>query len=328
MELVDGETLADRLALFVAQRRTLPVAETLAIARQVADALDSAHEKGIIHRDLKPANIALTRDGVVKVLDFGLAKAARSVESDPRDVTAAPTATIDGTSDGLIIGTVPYMSPEQARGQAVDKRTDIWALGCVLYEMLAGRPAFAGGTVSDTLAAVLERDPDFSALPSAARPHIAALVRRCLEKNPKLKSGSKISTAGWSGTSPRTPAVLAARSRRVPVSVRADDRSGARHGGRGRFRRSPFPRSTTSMGVDADGQRDHQPRVHLRPGRDLEQPLAPGPRCRIVGFSAVVCEGTPTLLYEAAAIGGCGGGTAAATARRPRGNSIPSVLIL
>ena len=145
LELVDGDTLADRLA-----RGPIAISEALNIARQIADALEAAHEKGIIHRDLKPANIKITPDGVVKVLDFGLAKAASGDASGP-DLTQSPD-TIGGTRDGAIRGTAAYMSPEQARGKPVDKRTDLWAFGCVLYEMLTGRPAFASDTISDTIA--------------------------------------------------------------------------------------------------------------------------------------------------------------------------------
>src|SRR5690349_18596084 len=135
LELVEGETLGERIAR--AGSKPLPIKEVLDIARQIAEALDAAHEKGIVHRDLKPANIKITPQGIVKVLDFGLAKLA--VEDTAGDVTTAPTITVDDTREGLIVGTAAYMSPEQARGRAVDKRTDIWAFGCILYEMLTGR---------------------------------------------------------------------------------------------------------------------------------------------------------------------------------------------
>ena len=158
----------------------MPIDEALRVARQIAEALEVAHEKGIVHRDLKPANVTITADGVVKVLDFGLAKPARSrrvLRPDP----------IGGTQDGVILGTAAYMSPQQARGQAVDKRADIWAFGCVLYEMLTGRVAFAGETVSDTIGKILEREPDWSALPAATPPAIQRLLRRCLAKDPKQR---------------------------------------------------------------------------------------------------------------------------------------------
>src|SRR5262245_6524914 len=170
LELVEGETLAEKLS----RREGLPVAEALSIARQIADALDAAHEKGIVHRDLKPANIKITPERTVKVLDFGLAKVVQStgnglaaLHADPSD---AVTRTIGRTDDGVILGTVTYMSPEQARGQLVDKRTDIWAFGCVLYEMLTGRPPFSGATLTDTLAAIVEREPDWALLPSSVPP--------------------------------------------------------------------------------------------------------------------------------------------------------------
>lgn len=173
LELVDGETLADRL-----DRAPLPIPEALKIASDIAAALSAAHDRGIIHRDLKPANIKLTADGVVKVLDFGLAKAAPSADEK---------TTVDATRDGIILGTAPYMSPEQARGQAVDKRTDIWALGCVLYEMLSGARAFAGDGVTETLSRVLTRDPDWHLLPSGCPPAIRTLLRRCLAKDRKQR---------------------------------------------------------------------------------------------------------------------------------------------
>ncbi len=168
------------------QRGPIAIGEALNIARQIADALEAAHEKGIIHRDLKPANIKITPDGVVKVLDFGLAKAASGDASGP-DLTQSPTVTIGGTRDGVILGTAAYMSPEQARGKPVDKRTDLWAFGCVLYEMLTGRPAFASDTISDTIARILEREPDWRALPAATPPSVTRLLQRCLNKDPKRR---------------------------------------------------------------------------------------------------------------------------------------------
>jgi Tol biopolymer transport system component len=187
MELVDGETLAERIA-----KRPIALAEALAFARQIAEALDAAHERGIVHRDLKPANIAITADGVVKVLDFGLAKGADGAGGSPRSggsdygLTHSPTV-MAPTIDGVLLGTAPYMSPEQARGRAVDKRTDIWAFGCVLYEMLTGRRAFVGETITDVLAKIVERDPDWTALSAAAPAEMVRLVRRCLQKDPKSR---------------------------------------------------------------------------------------------------------------------------------------------
>jgi serine/threonine-protein kinase len=174
LELVEGPTLDERL-----QDGALPIKEALAIAAQIADALDAAHQSGIVHRDLKPANVKVRTDGHVKVLDFGLAKIGADTASN---ATAAVTATL-ATRDGLVIGTAAYMSPEQARGNVVDKRTDIWAFGCVLYEMLTGRRAFAAPTHSDAIAAILGHVPDWEALPPSTPPAIRRLLERCLEKD-------------------------------------------------------------------------------------------------------------------------------------------------
>ena len=184
LEFVDGPTLADRIA-----QGSIPLAEAVTIARQIADALEAAHEQGIIHRDLKPANIKLRTDGTVKVLDFGLAKALDPTSAGSVDLMASPTMTSPSpmTAAGVILGTASYMSPEQARGQAINKRTDIWAFGCVLFEMLAGRMVFPGRTISDAMAAVLERAPDWTALPPATPPPVRNALARCLEKDPKLR---------------------------------------------------------------------------------------------------------------------------------------------
>jgi len=181
LELVEGETLAERLA-----RGPMPVDEALPAARQIGDALEAAHEKGIVHRDLKPANVKLTPGGSVKVLDFGLAKAL-SIDGSAPDVTHSPTITAAATQAGVVMGTAAYMSPEQARGRAVDKRSDIWSFGAVLYEMLTGRRCFEGETVSDVLAAVLRQEPDWSALPPETPPEVRALLSRCLERDPKKR---------------------------------------------------------------------------------------------------------------------------------------------
>jgi len=178
LELVEGPTLADRLTA-----GPLPVAETLRLAHQIAEALESAHETGVVHRDLKPANIKITPQGVVKLLDFGLAKAFGGDAAGP-EVHDAPTITVGGTTPGLILGTAAYMSPEQARGRPTDKRADIWAFGCVLYEMLTGRNSFDAGTASEAIARILEREPQWDALPPGVPDAIRKLLKRCLRKDP------------------------------------------------------------------------------------------------------------------------------------------------
>jgi len=180
MEFVPGETLADRL-----ERGALPLDDGLELARQIADALEAAHEHGVIHRDLKPANIRVTADGIAKVLDFGLAKSM--AEPAAADATSAPTATSGGTAAGVILGTAPYMSPEQARGKPLDRRTDIWSFGCVLYEMLGGKRCFGGETISDTLAQILEREPDWKVVPAGTPTVIRGLLQRCLQKDPRRR---------------------------------------------------------------------------------------------------------------------------------------------
>jgi serine/threonine-protein kinase len=180
LELVDGESLDKRIA-----RGRIPVDEALAIAKQIAAALEAAHEKGIIHRDLKPANIALTCDGTVKVLDFGLAKATEAASGTSLDVTNSPTITTPAmmTGVGVILGTAAYMSPEQAKGRPADKRSDIWAFGCALFEMLSGQRAFDGEDVSDTLANVLKVEPEWNRLPDDVPERVRVMLQRCLEKD-------------------------------------------------------------------------------------------------------------------------------------------------
>jgi eukaryotic-like serine/threonine-protein kinase len=213
LELVEGPTLADRIA-----QGAIPADEALPLAHQIALALEAAHDAGIIHRDLKPANVKVRPDGVVKVLDFGL---ARTLDPGPRtqDVSNSPTFTSPAmTAMGMILGTAAYMAPEQARGRIVDKRADIWAFGLVLYEMLTGRAAFAGETITDILAAVVTREPDWTALPATTPASIRRLLTRCLEKDPKrrlrdigdaqleieeaIKRGPAAGSPGDSGASP------------------------------------------------------------------------------------------------------------------------------
>ena len=185
MELVEGPTLADRVA-----QGALSVDDALPVAMQIAEALEAAHEQGIIHRDLKPANIKVRPDGAVKVLDFGLAKAMEPLGAMSPGMSQAPTITTPAmTQAGMILGTAAYMSPEQARGKAVNKRADVWAFGCVLYEMLAGKRAFGGDDISDTLANVLKTEPDWSKLPAAVPARVRQAIRACLQKDPKQRIG-------------------------------------------------------------------------------------------------------------------------------------------
>ncbi len=179
LEYVGGETLAERIA-----RGALPLDETLDLCRQVAAAVEAAHEGGVVHRDLKPANIKITPAGDIKVLDFGLAKGGAAATSESAlDLSHSPTMALTQTGTGVILGTAAYMSPEQARGKAVDKRTDIWAFGCLLFECLTGRQAFAGETVSDMIARILQGEPEWNALPERTPERIRGLLRRCLEKD-------------------------------------------------------------------------------------------------------------------------------------------------
>ena len=181
LELVEGPTLAERI-----KQGPIPVDEALPIAKQIAEALEAAHEQGIIHRDLKPANIKVKEDGTVKVLDFGLAKAFQADANDP-NLSQSPTISLTAaaTQMGMVIGTAAYMAPEQAKGKVVDKRADVWAFGAVLYEMLVGQKPFTGKDVSDTLAAVLRIDADLDALPAETPPRLRQVLKACLQKEPK-----------------------------------------------------------------------------------------------------------------------------------------------
>ena len=218
LEVIDGPTLADRIAL-----GPIPLEEALTIARQIAEALDAAHEKGIIHRDLKPANIKIARNGVVKVLDFGLAKVWDGAPQS--DLSGSPRLTATDLGERTLLGTPAYMSPEQARGHSLDRRTDIWSFGCVFYEMLTGRAPFAGDTISDTLAAILEREPDLTMLPTVTPVPIHRLLRRCLEKDRKrrLDSASDVRLEiddAIALPAAETPALAATPSRRVtPAAI-------------------------------------------------------------------------------------------------------------
>jgi serine/threonine-protein kinase len=219
MELVEGPTLADRIAL-----GPIPVEDALPIIRQITEALEYAHERGIVHRDLKPANIKLKADGTVKVLDFGLAKALAD-DSISTDISSSPTLTAAATKAGLILGTAAYMSPEQARGKTVDRRADIWSFGAVVFEMLTAQSAFKGDTVSDTLAAVIRGEPDWSLLPARVPNQIQQLIRRCLDKDARqrLQSIGEARIAIENVTAGRSSGVIAVASD-APAQVTKENR--------------------------------------------------------------------------------------------------------
>jgi eukaryotic-like serine/threonine-protein kinase len=181
MQLIEGPTLADRI-----KQGLIPIDESLRIAKQIAEALEYAHERGIVHRDLKPANIKVTTDDAVKILDFGLAKALEG-DASSMDISTSPTISRLATQAGVLLGTAAYMSPEQAKGKSVDRRADIWAFGCVLYEMLTGQQTFTGEAVTDTLAAVIRAEPDWTELPAGTPIRVRVLLQRCLQKDPKQR---------------------------------------------------------------------------------------------------------------------------------------------
>jgi len=214
LELVDGESLDKRIA-----RGPIPVGEALGFAKQIAEALEAAHEKGIIHRDLKPANIALTDDGQVKVLDFGLAKAVETTVGS-FDPTDSPRITSPAmmTGVGVILGTAAYMAPEQAKGKAADKRSDIWAFGCVLFEILTGRRPFDGEDVSDVLAAVLRADPEWTSVGDNVPTAVRTLLRQCLAKDPHRRPGS-LAVARFALDLNDVPSAIAAGSRGARRSI-------------------------------------------------------------------------------------------------------------
>ena len=212
MELVEGPTLADTIGT-----GPIPVGDALPIARQIAEALEAAHEQGIIHRDLKPANIKVRPDGAVKVLDFGLAKALDPAASQSRSDTNSPTLTMHATRAGVILGTAAYMAPEQARGKAVDRRVDLWAFGVVLYEMLSGTRLFRGEDISDTLALVLTTEPDWTRLPANTPEPIQRLLHRCLDKDPKRRLASASDARLEIDDAVREPAGQAPRPSRTTV---------------------------------------------------------------------------------------------------------------
>jgi serine/threonine protein kinase len=251
MELVEGPTLSERIA-----QGAIPIDEALAIARQIADALEAAHEQGIIHRDLKPANIMVRPDGAVKVLDFGLAKAFEPTSAGSVNATASPTITSPAmmTGGGVLLGTAAYMSPEQAKGRAADKRSDVWAFGCVLYEMLTGQRAFEGDDVSDTLANVLKVEPHWNRLSSDVPPRIRQTLHLCLQKDSRRRIGDaqslRLALEGAFEMAPQTEqAVVGWRSR-----TNACDCGGVGHrGGDARWsdRMEPVARYGPSAGVSA-----------------------------------------------------------------------------
>jgi len=278
LEYVEGETLAARL-----KRGALPVGEALELCRQIAEALEAAHEKGVIHRDLKPGNVMVKPDGTVKVLDFGLARALGG-DASGTDLAHSPTLTAEHTAKGVVLGTAAYMSPEQARGKLLDKRSDIWSFGCVLYEALIGRRAFEGETSSDLIARILERDPDWAALPANTPPGVRALLHRCLEKDrnhrlrdigdARLELEEAGQTRAWSGTG--MPAATLA-----PTSDK------------GRFRRSAAAALLVIAGMAAGAGLWHWLRPLVMPPQEADRPQRVLRLC--VGFPPQLKPENPVL---------------------------------
>jgi Tol biopolymer transport system component len=339
MELVEGPTLADRIA-----QGGIPVHEVLSIAKQIGDALDAAHEQGIVHRDLKPANVKVRPDGTVKVLDFGLAKAMEPAGVAVASSSLAPTVTTPAmTQAGVLLGTAAYVSPEQARGKSVDKRADIWAFGCVMYEMLTGRTAFAGETVSDVIASILQNEPDWSRLPTSTPAPVQRLLRRCLQKevrhrlrdiaDARMELDDAISGAGqvqtidapmrtrwsfvlpaaaiassvlaiglviWSRAVPR-PVDSAVNLQRITDFVGLEEHPAASPDGK-----------TAAFIAPVDGRR--QVWVRLLAGGaplrithddvDHEYPRWAPDSSSLIYFSAAAREGDPGMLWEISALGG------------------------
>ncbi len=262
LELVEGDTLADRLKAPGAPG--LPVDEALGVCKQIAEAVETAHEQGVIHRDLKPANVKITPDGKVKVLDFGLAKAL-SGDATSTDIAHSPTITVDFTRPGVILGTAAYMSPEQARGRPVDKRSDIWSFGCVLYECLSGHRPFQGDTATDLIAKILERDPDWSTLPPNTPATVQLLLRRCLvkDRNRRLRDigDARIEIEN---------AIADPTSSSLRLATTAADEAGRGRGGR-RARRNALPWLVAAVTVMALVSSFLIPRDRANPH---ERPLA------------------------------------------------------
>ena len=303
MELVEGPTLDDQI-----RQGAIPIADALPIARQVAEALEAAHDQGIIHRDLKPANIKIRPDGMVKVLDFGLAK---SLACDPSSAAAAggsmsPTLTSPAmTAQGMILGTAAYMAPEQARGRVADRRADIWAFGAVLFEMLTGRRAFPGENITDTLAAVVRAEPEWGLLPRDLSPTLVVFLRRCLQKDPKQRVGDirdvRLALEGAFEVARADDGrrVDASTSRTSGVDRRG--RLGPRGRGTGDSGGSASGRSAALHATgNPDGHRDARRRLLCAVARWKQDRVRGPERRRVPPVAAIAlqCHGAPTVGYR------------------------------